>query len=230
MSTWQALLLAALCGACGNVSVDATTLAPATHPFTDPFDVLDPTAWACEFGCPTVESGVATFTLSAGAEPSTNASWSKLRYLPRQFTAGSFTVRFALDSRPKEPVFWGVALYTDGPRADQSESSGVYFGYRTDGSLSDSQLLLETTQLGRDRAIPIDTGGTLYDGTYHTGKLVYDATHIDLYFDDELVQSITDRTVIPTAPLDFYLGTRLVTTPVLASNFDVRIDSCKIEW
>lgn len=231
-SRWHAvLLLSALSAGCGEVSLDATRPSAAQeNRFSEPFDTLDPNNWGCEYSCPTVSESRATFTILPGVAPRNEGSWSKIHYKPQRFTAGSFAVRFALGPRPGEPLWWGVALYDEGPELDESEYSEIYFGYRTDGSLSDTQMLLESARFGNATAIEIDTGVDLYDGTFHTGRLVYDSTHIALYLDGELLQTITDTAFIPTAPMSLVLGTRLVEEPVLSDRFDEIIDHCDIEW
>jgi hypothetical protein len=233
----SSVLLLALISSCGNVELDATSrAAPAsdgamsTNRFSDPFDTLNLDVWTCEYSCPTMSGGTATFSLLPGVGPSNLGSWSKIHYTPRRFTSGTFTVRFALGPRPTEPVWWGVALYEEGPSPDQSQYSEIYFGYRTDGSFTNTQLYLESARFGKNLALKVDTGVDLYDGTFHTGRLVYDSTRIELFFDDQPLQAITDTSVIPTVPMTFVLGTRLVTTPVLTSRFDEIINNCEIEW
>jgi hypothetical protein len=56
------------------------------------------------------------------------------------------------------------------------------------------------------------------------------ASSSDLYFDGKLLQTITDTTVIPTDPMDFLLGTRLVTTPALTSEFDEKVTHTRLDW
>src|SRR5689334_13706405 len=144
---WGVLLLFALTAAsCGDVDVRATSRVASANRFVDTFDTLDSDVWRCEYGCPSVAGGISTFSLLPGVDPNNAGSWSKIRYTPRRFTAGTFTVRFALGARPTQPVFWGVALYNAGPSPDQSQFSEINFGYRTDGNDTDSYL---TFFLGR---------------------------------------------------------------------------------
>jgi hypothetical protein len=229
------VLLALTVSSCGDVNLQATRRSAsdagslAGH-FVDEFDTLDPATWTCEYACPKVAGGEATFSLLAGVPPEQTGSWSKIRYLPQRFTSGTFTARFALGARPKGPVWWGVALWDQGPLPDESQYSEIYFGYRTDGSLTDSQFLLESARRAKNLAVTVDAGQSLYDGAFHVGQLVFTPTRIDVYLDDRLLQSITDESVIPNEPLDFLLGTRLVTTPALDVPFDERIDRCTIDW
>ena len=232
--TWQAaLLLITLTTACGQVQLEATrdaSVTPAPTSFVDEFDTLETTAWGCEYTCPTIKSSKATFSLQPSVTPAMEGSWSKIHYTPRRFTSGTFKVTFALGPRPTEPVWWGVALYDEGPSPDQSQYSEIYFGYRTDGSLTDQQMLLETARFGASKAVTVNPGFDLYDGSFHTGELTYDAQHIELTIDGQLLQTIDDASVIPTAAMSFVLGTRLVETPVLSARFDDIIDSCEIDW
>jgi hypothetical protein len=59
---------------------------------------------------------------------------------------------------------------------------------------------------------------------------VYDASRVELYFDGRLLKTITDTSVIPTAPMDYLIGTRLVRLPALGAEFDLFADSTLIEW
>jgi hypothetical protein len=225
------LLLVALAAAsCGDVDVRATSRATSTNRYVDTFDTLDADVWRCEYGCPSVAGGALTFSLLPGVDPKSTGSWSKIRYMPRRFTAGAFTVRFSLGARPAEPVWWGMALFNAGSSPDQSQYNEINFGSRTDSSDADTQTDLFYARLGQDASTKVDTGADPYDGAYHVGKLVYDATHVDFYFDGRLVQTMTDTKFIPSEPLELVIGTRLVTTPVLTSRFDMTVDSCEIEW
>jgi hypothetical protein len=234
LCTWQAsLLFITLISGCGQVQLEATrdaNVTPAPTSFVDEFDTLDTMAWGCEYTCPTIKNSKATFSLKPGVTPDMEGSWSKVHYMPKRFTAGTFKVKFALGPRPTEPVWWGVALYDEGPSPDQSQYSEIYFGYRTDGSLKDTQLLLETARFGTSKAVTVDAGFDPYDGSFHTGELSYDAQHIELSLDGQLLQTIDDTSVIPTAAMSFVLGTRLVETPILATRFDDIIDSCEIDF
>jgi hypothetical protein len=133
--TWQtALLVMMLTNGCGQVQLEATrdaTSTTAPTPFVDEFDTLDTTVWGCEYTCPSVKGAKATFSLERGVTPEIEGSWSKIHYTPRRSTSGTFKVRFALGPRPTEPVWWGIALYDEGPSPDQSEYGEIYFGYRT---------------------------------------------------------------------------------------------------
>jgi beta-glucanase (GH16 family) len=211
-------------------AASAAGCAPGGNHFTDPFDTFDTTVWRCEYSCPTAANGIATFALLPGIAPNNDGSWSKARYTPRRFTCGRFSARFALGKRPSQPVWWGIALWDDGPNPDQSQFNEINFGITTSESATDTQMRFESTKLGHGVSLHVDTGVNLYDGSYHTGELAYDASRVELYFDGRLLQTITDTSVIPTDPMDFLLGTRLVTTPALTSEFDERVDSTDIEW
>jgi hypothetical protein len=204
--------------------------APA-NVFVDPFDSFQSSIWSCEYSCPTASNGTARFTLKAGAAPDTMTSWSKIRYKPRRFTAGHFTVRFALTARPPQAVWWGVALWDDGPAADGSQFNEINFGYTTDESFTNTQLRFESTKRGNGVSLKVDTGVDLYDGQMHTGELEYDANHVSFSFDGKLLETITDASVIPTDPVDFIIGPRLVTgAPALAADFVEIADSTEISW
>jgi hypothetical protein len=205
--------------------------AAPTNLFTDPFDSFQSSIWSCEYSCPTAANGTARFTLHAGAAPDTMGSWSKIRYKPRRFTAGRFTVRFALTARPTQAVWWGVALWDDGPAADGSQFNEINFGYTTDESLGNTGLRFESTKRGHGVSLKVDTGVDLYDGQLHTGELEYDATHVSFFFDGKLLQTITDTSVIPSDPVDFIIGPRLVTgSPALPADFVESADSAAIAW
>jgi hypothetical protein len=236
LSMSTALLLLALAPSCGNVQLDATSESTAddagagSADATEEFDVLDPSLWRCEYSCPSVSEGVATFSLLPDVQPNQAGSWSKIRYTPRRFTSGSFTVRFALGERPTQSVWWGMALWDRGPSTDQSEYSEINFGYTTDGSFTNTQMDLFSARLGKTLSLKVDTGKDLYDGSFHTGTLVYDATRVELYVDGELLETITDPSVIPSDPLDLTIGSRLVSEPVLTSPFEHQVERCVIEW
>jgi hypothetical protein len=224
------VLLALLAASCGDVDVYATSRATSANRYTDGFDALDLGVWRCEYSCPSVSAGTATFSLLPGVQPNNAGSWSKIRYTPRRFTSGAFTVRFALGPRPTESVWWGVALWDPGPSPDESQYNEINFGYTTDATSTNTQMDFLSARLGQKTSLKIDTGTNLYDGSYHVGRLVYDRAHVDLYLDGALLQTITDTRFIPTDPLDLVLGARLVTAPVLTSRFDAMVDSCEIEW
>jgi len=69
------------------------------------------------------------------------------------------------------------------------------------------------------------------ESRYHTGLLEYDASHVAFYFDGALLHTITDPTVIPTDPVDFLIGPRLVTgSAALPDPFVESVDSTEISW
>ncbi|KAK7754294.1 hypothetical protein SLS62_003587 [Diatrype stigma] len=176
--------------------------------FRDDFDAFSTNAWSCEYTCPVVEGGKARFRLRSGVPPDSPGSWSKARYKAQRFTSGNFTVSFSLTARPTEqPVWWGVALWDDGP----NDFSEINFGYTTDQSFSDTQLYFESARRGNARSVAVDVGVDLYSEEYHTATLEYDADHVAFFFDGEKVGEITDRSFIPTDPMDLLLGPRLVT-------------------
>ena len=197
--------------------------------FTDPFDTFDNARWSCEYTCPTIAGGAARYTLKAGVAPNNVGSWTKTSYTPRRFTSGTFTVRFALSARPAQSVWWGVALWDDGPSANESEYNEINFGYTTNQSFTNSQLYFESAKRGHVAAVKVDTGVNLYDGSYHTAQLKYDSTRVSFYFDGTLMATITDPSVIPTDPMHLILGTRLVTggSP-LVTDFTETIDWVQI--
>jgi hypothetical protein len=205
--------------------------APPEVSFGDAFDALDQDLWGCEYTCPTVTGGTAAFALDAGIPPNNPGSWSKIRYKGRQFTSGTFTVRFALTARPKQKVWWGAALWDDGPAADGSQFNEINFGYTTNQSFTDSQFFFESAKRGRIVGIKIDAGVDLYTGGYHTAQLEYDANHVSFTFDGRLLHTITDPGVIPTDPMSFVLGPRVVPgSAPLAADFTETIDSTQITW
>jgi hypothetical protein len=215
-------------------SDEASTLSagctPGTSSYADSFAAFDTSIWTCEYSCPTVAAGTATFALLPGIAPNNNGSWSKARFLPHRFTCGKFEARFALTGRPSQPVWWGVALWDDGPLPDMSQYNEINFGITTSESASNTQMRFESTKLGNGVSLVVDTGVDLYDGSFHVGQLAYDSTRVELYFDGKLLQTITDTTVIPTDPMDFLLGTRLVNTPTLTSEFDEKVSHAQLEW
>jgi hypothetical protein len=214
----------------GEGSTPSVGCSPGTSSYTERFTTFDTSVWTCEYSCPSVAAGVATFALLPGVAPNNNGSWSKARFLPRRFTCGRFAAKFALSKRPPEAVWWGVALWNDGPNPDQSQFNEINFGLTTSESPGNTQMRFESTKLGNGVSLVVDTGVDLYDGSYHVGELAYDATRVELYFDGRLLQSITDTTVIPTDPMDFLLGTRLVNAPALTLEFDEVVSEAHIEW
>ena len=214
-------------GGAGGQVVDSGRDAAANF-FSDQFDAWSTSIWSCEYSCPTVSGGTAKFRLLAGIAPDNQGSWSKIRYKPRQFTSGKFTVRFALTARPTQRVWWGVALWDDGVNGQFNE---INFGYTTNQSFTNTQLWFESARLGQTSANKIDTGVDLYDGSYHTGTLEYDSTHVSFYFDGKLMKTVTDPNYIPTDPMSFIIGPRLVTgSAPLTADFTETVDWTEIEW
>jgi beta-glucanase (GH16 family) len=218
-------------GASTSDGASADAPGPFTSLFVDDFDAFDSGIWSCEFSCPIVTGGVARFSLQAGVPPDREGSWSKAVYTPRRFTSGRFTARFALTARPDRAVWWGAALWDTGPQPDESQFNEINFGYTTDESFTNAQLYFESARLGNGVSIKIDTGVDLYDGAFHTATLEFDATHVSLYFDGVLMHTITDPGVIPTGPMDFILGPRLVTNSApLDAEFIESVDRTEIAW
>lgn len=200
------------------------------HYFRDDFNTLDKSVWASELTYPTVSNGILTFRLLPNVDPNKINSWSKILYKPRKFTSGTFTVRYALNHRPKQTVWWGIALWDDGPKKDESQCNEINFGYTTDQSFKNSQLFVESIKRGNDMSVKVDNGVDLYDGTYHIGKLVYTPTRVEYWFDGVLKTTITDPAKIPTDPMDFLIGPRLVNKPNLTAPFDMYVDYVEITW
>ncbi|KAJ4211643.1 hypothetical protein NW759_012245 [Fusarium solani] len=216
-----------LAGAQAAPADAAPSLAERAVSFRDDFNTFNTANWRCEYTCPVIETGKARFRLKSGVLPNREGSWSKARYTGKRFTSGKFTVSFSLTERPKEPVWWGVALWDDGVNGKFNE---INFGYTTNGqTYSDTQLRFESAKEGVDDYRKIDTGVDLYDGEYHTATLEYDANHVAFYFDGKKVGEITDKKFIPTAPMDFLLGPRLVEGAGLAKGFTESIDWVEIE-
>ncbi|KAI0965941.1 hypothetical protein F4678DRAFT_467084 [Xylaria arbuscula] len=222
-------LVAATCSANAIPTADNIQGHVPRASFRDDFTEFDTDTWACEYTCPTIETGKARFHLSSGVEPNNEGSWTKARYKPERFTSGRFTVSFSLTARPEQKVWWGVALWDDGPAEDGSQFNEINFGYTVDGSLTDSQLLFESTRLGEGQSIPVDTGVDLYDEEYHNATLEYDSEHVAFYFDGELLHEITDTDSIPTDAMDLVLGPRLVSGDPLTDYFLESIDWVAIE-
>ncbi|WP_250004740.1 hypothetical protein [Actinoplanes sp. M2I2] len=211
----------------GDVTGDK---APAVYSAVDNFDTLDKQAWRCEYSCPAIEEGEARFRLNPDVAPDKPGSWSKLVYQPARFTAARITVRFALTDRPEgRPVWWGVALWDDGPAEDGSQFNEVNFGYTTDEPFSDTQLYVESAKLGKITSMRVDTGVDLYDSEWHTATLEYDSERVSFSLDGRHLETITDRTVIPTDPMSLLLGPRLVTGgEPLTGGFKQSIDRVEI--
>ncbi|GAA0817077.1 carbohydrate-binding protein [Spirilliplanes yamanashiensis] len=208
-------------GVCGDGPTPPPTTAPITGPganppggagvlFTDRFDSFDRAVWQCEYTCPTTDDGKARFALRSGIAPDAVGTWTKARYKPARFTSGRFTVRFALTDRPAGKVWWGVALWDDGPTADMKQFNEINFGYTTSQSFTNTQLLFESAKRGKYQSIKVDTGVDLYDGQWHTATLEYDARRVAFHLDGRLLKTITDASVIPTDPMDLILGPRIV--------------------
>jgi hypothetical protein len=134
-------------------------------PFVDTFDQFNSSIWSCEYSCPTVSGGTAKFHVKKGIAPNNMGSWSKIRYKPKRFTSGTFKVRFNLSHRPEGAVWWGIALWDEGPTSDMKSFNEINFGYTTNQSLSNTQLLFESAKLGKALSLPIDTGVDLTERT-----------------------------------------------------------------
>lgn len=200
--------------------------------FRDDFESFDTNLWRCQYTCPVIEGGRARFRLRSGVAPDNEGSWSKARYTPTRFTSGRFTVSFSLTARPEDhPVWWGVALWDDGPAVDGSQFNEINFGYTTDQSYGNTELRFESARRGAYDSLRVDTGMNLYDEQYHEATLEYDSTRVALYFDGQLLREITDQAIIPTDPMDFVLGPRLVTGgEPLTQGFTQSIDWVEISY
>ena len=196
--------------------------------FRDEFESFNKDTWSCEYDCPLIEGAKARFRLRSGVEPDNYGSWSKAKFKGQQFTSGRFTVSFSLTARPrKQPVWWGVALYGTTPDGEVNE---VNFGYTTDQSFEDSQLWFETYRRGESDPVKVETNVNLYDEQYHTATLEYDENHAIFILDGEQLAEITNTSVIPTDPMSFLLGPRLVTGgDPLTEGFTQSIDWVEIE-
>ncbi|MGZ3146342.1 hypothetical protein ACVDFE_30985 [Lentzea chajnantorensis] len=226
---WRALTAAAMSLVLGTGSAAAApSPVDARAGYVENFDSLDPAIWQCEHSCPTVTDGVARFELKAGAPPRTAGSWSKVRYRPQRFTSGEFTTRFALSHRSRQQVWWGAALWDNGPAADGSQFNEINFGYTTDQSYTNTQLRFESAKRGKAVSLKVDTGVDLYDGKYHIATLRYTSSYVDLLFDGRHLMRITDRSVIPTDPMSFVLGPRLVAGAPLTGNFTQSVGAAEI--
>jgi beta-glucanase (GH16 family) len=209
----------------------SSTAAAATPEFRDDFTKFDKNIWSCEYDCPVIEGEQARFRLKSGVQPNSYGSWSKARYKKRKFTGGKFTVRFSLTNRPekkvddKKGVWWGVALWDNGPTADMKQFNEINFGYTTNQSFTDTQLLFESAKRGKFASVKVDTGVNLYDQQDHEATLEYDANAVKFSLDGRLLKTITDKSVIPTDPMSLILGPRLVTgSQPLTRNFTESID------
>ncbi|CAM1506036.1 Fc.00g056770.m01.CDS01 [Cosmosporella sp. VM-42] len=199
--------------------------------FREDFKTFNTDIWACEYTCPVIETSKARFRLQSGTPPDESGSWSKARYKPTRFTSGRFTVSFSLTDRPKQAVWWGVALWDDGPASNGKEFNEINFGYTTDESFTNTKLLFESARNGKVSSIPVDTGIDLYDEEYHTATLEYNSSSVAFYLDGNLLKEITDKSVIPIDPMDLVLGPRLVTgSNSLAEGFTESIDWVEISY
>nr|WP_199730323.1 hypothetical protein [Amycolatopsis panacis] len=78
-------------------------------------------------------------------------------------------------------------------------------------------------------SLKVDTGVDIYDGRYHTATLQYNSSSVSLYFDGKLLRTITDTSVIPTAPMDLVVGPRLVTgSEPLTTTFTQTVTSVEV--
>lgn len=199
--------------------------------FRDDFSSFDKKLWRCQHSYPVIDDGNARFRLRPGVPPNNYGSWSKARYTGQRYTSGRFTVRFSLTDRPKEnPVWWGVALWDDGPAADGSQFNEINFGYTTDQSYTNTQLRFESAKRGVYESVKVDTSVNLYDQSYHVATLEYNSRRVAFYLDGKLLAEIRDRKVIPTDPMDFILGPRLVTGgEPLTTGFTESVDWVEIQ-
>ncbi|MET0400840.1 MAG: Ig-like domain-containing protein, partial [Cystobacter sp.] len=165
------------------------------------------------------------FQVKQGIPPEKKGSWSKIRYKPQRFTTRTFKLRFNLSHRPEGAVWWGIALWDNGRVPGMKEFNEINFGYTTDQRLSNTQLLFESAKLGKMQSLPIETGVNLYDGQYHEASFEYDANHVSLFLDGRLLRTILDKTFIPTDPMDYIIGPRLVTgSAPLVKDFTETVD------
>ncbi|CAG9951029.1 unnamed protein product [Clonostachys rosea f. rosea IK726] len=93
--------------------------------FRDDFTTFDSSIWSCEYSCPVIEGEKARFRLYSNTAANQEHSWCKARYKPQRFTSGTFTTYYSLTARPKQPVWWGVALY-DEPMEDITVDFDLY--------------------------------------------------------------------------------------------------------
>ena len=196
--------------------------------FREDFNTFNKDLWSCEYTCPVIEGAKARFRLQSGVAPDHEGSWSKARYKGKRFTSGRFTTYFSLTARPKQPVWWGVALYSETSSGQVNE---INFGYTTDESFTNTQLRFESYKHDKYVSLKVDTGVDLYDEEYHTATLDYNSNRVQFYLDGKLLKEITDKSVIPTDPMDFILGPRLVTDgKPLTKGFTESIDWVEISY
>lgn len=225
-----ALALAGATVQASPTSLESTKTQHVKHAsFREDFNASNRDIWSCEYTCPVIETGRARFRLQSGVAPDNYGSWSKARYKPTRFTKGRFTVSFSLTARPTQPVWWGVALWDNGPTADMKQFNEINFGYTTSQSFKNTELLFESARRGKYQSLRIDTGMDLYDGQYRTATLEYDCQHVAFHLNGKLLKTITDQSVIPTDPMNLILGSRLVTGgKALTTGFTESIDWVEI--
>lgn len=203
--------------------------------FRDDFINFNKDVWACEYTCPTIEGEKARFRVHSGVSANKENSWSKARYKPKRFTSGRFSTSYSLTARPRnQPVWWGVALYDDTYGSEEGQINEINFGYTTKYSYSDSQLLFEVYKRGHVEpySVKVDLGVNLYSEEYHTGELEWDSNHVAFYFDGKKVAELTDKNLVPTDPMDFLIGARLVddTSGTLTTGFTESHDWVEIQY
>ncbi len=200
--------------------------------FVDDFNgtVLNP-IWGCEYQCPSISNGYARFNLKANVEPNQNSTWSKIYYKPKTLSFGIYSMRFRYNRRPPYPAegeLWaGLALWDN--NAPDGFPNEVNFGIDTAcvQRCNDQTLILESYKNGKNTEIICNTGINLFDGNWHIGILTYMETKITLNVDGKDVGSIADTSEIPTVPMTFVPGTRLINGK-LSSGFNFDIDRITI--
>ncbi|VUC31449.1 unnamed protein product [Clonostachys rosea] len=202
--------------------------------FRDDFTTFDSSIWSCEYSCPVIEGEKARFRLYSNTAANQEHSWCKARYKPARFTSGTFTTLYSLTERPKQPVWWGVALYDDTYGSEEGQINEINFGYTTKYSYNNYTFLFEVYKRGNtepwSRDITVDFD--LYNEEYHEATIEYDASHVALYIDGVKKTELTDSSLIPTDAMDFLLGPRLVddTLGTLPSGFTQSHDWVTIEY
>ncbi|RYP60189.1 hypothetical protein DL770_010049 [Monosporascus sp. CRB-9-2] len=195
-------------------SLDSTHTPHTTRAtFWDDFNTFNTDIWGCEYTCPVIETGKARFRLRSGIPPDNDGSWSKARYKPTRFTSGRFTLSFPLTAPPEQPVWWGAALWDDGPVSDGSQFNEICFGYTTDQTFTKTQIWFESSRRGE------------------TEPIMYDSNRVAFYLDGKLFAKVIDKSFIPTDPMDLVLGPRLVTGgEPLTEGFTESIDWVEISY